>query len=419
MAGVYWRRDRRRWCVSVKRDGRWRYLATDAKSKPEAERMRIELQRRVDGEQEPAPPASPCLADQVEPWIRQRAAQGLRNVYSERIHLVRHVVPRIGSLPVADVRVKHAVELIESLRAAKLAPRTVRHVHETTSRLWEDLIAREIVVANPWRATRKRLPKLVDKDPGWRDEADFTRSEVELLIASPTIPADRRVMHALLFLAGLRIGEAAGLRWKHLDASARPLGRLVVAHSYLGPTKTDRPRQVPVHPVLAIVLSQWKDTGWSALFGREPALEDPIVPGPPGPLWNDTTFRIRFQRDLERLGLRVTAGAMGRRRSPHGARGTFITLACDDGARLDVIQRVTHQGQYGGTAQRYYLRTHWPTLCDEVAKLKIQFDPPPSALGGCPSYQDPTEPDLVPEEIEDSGAGGGSRTLTRTSLGGF
>jgi hypothetical protein len=37
---------------------------------------------------------------------------------------------------------------------------------------------------------------------------------------------------ALLFLAGIRFGEASALRWSHYDAKAEPLGRLTIAKSY-------------------------------------------------------------------------------------------------------------------------------------------------------------------------------------------
>jgi hypothetical protein len=71
------------------------------------------------------------------------------------------------------------------------------------------------------------LPKKVDKDPTWRVTAIYTREEIEKLISDRRIAEDRRVLHALKALGGLRHGEAAG-------------------------------RRVPVHPTLARVLSEWK-----------------------------------------------------------------------------------------------------------------------------------------------------------------
>jgi integrase len=73
-------------------------------------------------------------------------------------------------------------------------------------------------------------------------------------------------MYAIKAIAGLRHGEAAGLRWRHYDPDLEPLGRLLVATSYdTGRTKTDVTRRVPVHPTLAKILAAWKLSHWERL----------------------------------------------------------------------------------------------------------------------------------------------------------
>lgn len=74
--------------------------------------------------------------------------------------------------------------------------------------------------------------KVIDKDPTWRAGAVFTRGELEQLISDDRLPPDRRVLWALLGLAGLRFGEAAALRFRHYDATLEPLGRLLIASSW-------------------------------------------------------------------------------------------------------------------------------------------------------------------------------------------
>ncbi len=88
-------------------------------------------------------------------------------------------------------------------------------------------------------------------------------------------------------------------------------------------------------------------------------------------MWHDRTYRRAFYEDLERLGLPVLVGNGKRGRSPNCARSTFLTLAVDDGARLEVLDRAVHTVGKGSTAERHYLRTFWPTLCAEVANLGI------------------------------------------------
>src|SRR5579863_7510945 len=81
-----------------------------------------------------------------------------------------------------------------------------------------------------------------------------------------------------------RSGEAAALKWSSYDATVTPLGKLVVASSYSikkkaeKSVKTERPREVPVHPTLAKILAAWKLGGWQRMMGRAPRPDDLLVP---------------------------------------------------------------------------------------------------------------------------------------------
>jgi hypothetical protein len=59
---------------------------------------------------------------------------------------------------------------------------------------------------------RTDLLRSADNDPAWRSGAVFSREELEALLTDERIPADRRVLYALLGLVGLRFGEVAALR---------------------------------------------------------------------------------------------------------------------------------------------------------------------------------------------------------------
>lgn len=93
----------------------------------------------------------------------------------------------------------------------------------------------------------------------------------------------------------MRFGEASPRRWRHYLPGARPLGSLVVNTSYnslLGiekATKTGHARDVPVHPVLAAMLTEWRLLGWEAAMGRKPTDDDLIVLfGEPGDRFGST-----------------------------------------------------------------------------------------------------------------------------------
>jgi integrase len=195
----------------------------------------------------------------------------------------------------------------------------------------------------------------------------FTRGELERLISDERLPLDRSVLYTLLGLVGLRFGEASALRWRTYDTTLDPLGRLLVASSWSTTkhkekaTKTEQPRLVPVHPTLAHVLAQWRLGGWQQMIGRAPSADDLIIPLRRGLNRSRHHSLEKFREDLQRLGMR--------RRRQHDLRRTFISLARTDGARKDVLERVTH-GNRGDIVDMY---TELPgaLLCEEVAKLRI------------------------------------------------
>ena len=250
---------------------------------------------------------------------------------------LEHVMGALGAMKLAEVRPRHIRSVVTTLATESgLAPRTVRHVYGVLHTMFHDAVVDELLDASPCVLKRGDLPKKVDADPAWRPTAIFTRAEVEGLISDARIPEDRRALYALLALAGLRFGEAAALRWSAYDPTLAPLGKLVVASSYsvkkkaVKSVKTERPREVPVHPTLAKVLASWKLGGWERMIGRSPRADDLIVPSRLGACRSVNHSLKRFHEDLERIGLRP--------RRQHDLRRSFITIARTDGARKDGIR---------------------------------------------------------------------------------
>jgi integrase len=296
-------------------------------------------------------------------WNARRIKVDIVTATDDAARLRDHALPELGELPLWGVRPHHIRDLVLSLRGGKLAPRTVRHVYGALHTMFKDAVVDELVDTNPCVLKRGDLPKNTDKDPTWRAGALF-----RLLVSSDrVVPEDRRVLYALQGLAGLRFGEAAALRWRLFDRTRRPLGMLLVASSYNTTkksekrVKTDRPREVPVHPVLAEVLDAWWAGGWEAMMERPPTGDDLIVPSRKGEFRSRHHGLKKFRKDCERLGLRL--------RRQHDLRRTFISLARADGARKDVLERVTHGPR--GNIMDQYTELPWSLLCEEVAKLRL------------------------------------------------
>jgi len=315
------------------------------------------------------------VAEFAREWLDGRRGRGIESVVDDTARLEKYVLPFIGTMALVDVRPHHVRDLVRTIRTlpsrkgGTLAPRTVRHAFFTLKGMFHDAVVDEIVAGNPCVLRRGELPKKTDKDPVWRASAIFTRTEVEAILSDERIPEDRRVVYALLFLGGVRFGEASALRWRCYEPDAEPLGRLLVATSFSTrakkekSVKTESPRQVPVHKTLAKTLARWKLGGWRAMTGRTPQPDDLLVPSRVDPARHRRSNLMleRFHEDCVRIGLRP--------RRQHDARRTFITLARAGGASKDILHWVTHGPT--GDIDDLYTTLPWATLCGAVGCLDI------------------------------------------------
>lgn len=105
-------------------------------------------------------------------------------------------------------------QLVSSLLATR-APKTVRNVHAVLFNIMALAVEEGLLEANPCAGTR--LPKNQRK----KARAYLTEQQVEQIIA--TVPAEQRPLVVLLATTGLRWGEAAGLKAKHVDLLGRRL----------------------------------------------------------------------------------------------------------------------------------------------------------------------------------------------------
>lgn len=305
-------------------------------------------------------------------WIEQRKAT-VRTWKGDESRLRLYVFPRIGDMLLAEVRAKHLADLFRELRSRTenaVAPKTVHNAYAAVRALFRDAVIEGLIHHSPCVLTEHQLGQKRDADPEWRDGAHFTRTEAEALISDARIPFDRRVLWGLMVAAGLRAGEAAGLRWRHLDRAAKPLGRIFVCTSFdTGQTKTGDVRSVPIHPTLAALLAEWRGHGWAEAMGRGPEADDLVCPlpktkrRPSGAMRTNTGNLKHLHRDLETLGFRA--------RRVHDLRRTFISLARADGADKHILRRATHKASRD--VMEGYTTFEFEVVCREVAKLDLKL----------------------------------------------
>lgn len=382
MGTVYQRLDSRFWWVSwFDADGRRRFCSTGSEDRGVAVKLLKKLEARVAVEKATGVSTGPLTLERFaqKVWLPARRARGVVSVDKDEDCLA-HALPTLGHMLLDEVRRDDVKALMATIMRGELAPRTQRAIYATLRVLFADALADNLVTATPCTLTvRKReLPRKQDKSVGWRRGAVFTRPEVEALISDPRIPHWRRVLWAMLFLTGTRVGEIAPRRWSDYDQAAEPLGCLFIGSHWDSKAKVERQatktgvaREVPVHPTLASVLAAWRMGGWEAYQGRAPGLGDLIVPtpyhrapdSPAGAFLNPNASLRRLKADCELLGIRE--------RDQHSMRRTFISLGIADKADETILKVITHEGR--DSAFDDYKVLPWATLCGEVRKLKISL----------------------------------------------
>lgn len=357
--------------LRYKVDGKWKSRAT--RFTPEEEGKARALLAELEGAQPqlPATPKVPTFSAYADKWLDARS--NTHDAWKEdKAKLRDHVLPYIGQTPLDQVTGGDLVALVNKMKRDRKAPKTIRNVYSVIRLVCDSAVLDNLLKTSPCILKAHHLGKIQDKDPSWRATALFTRDEVRGLVTDPRIPADRRMLYGLLFLGGVRAGEAAGLCWKSVDLEMQPLGRLTIGTSYAkGRTKTGVARFQAIHPVLDMMLTDWLVTGWAQMMEREPTPDDLVVPCPkptnrgPRKAWGamrDKGFIWkRMNKDLKLLGFR--------HRRVHDTRRTFISLAQDDGAVQEILKRGTHATPK--TIMDSYTTYHWETLCREVEKLDL------------------------------------------------
>jgi integrase len=314
-----------------------------------------------------APQRPKTLNALAKHWFESQDADDVPSLRAAYRQYQLHIAPRLGTLAPDDVR---PVQLLDVLvlgayETSGLSAASVHNLRGTLSAIYEHGRFRELCDENPCARLRGKLPS-----KSKQHRPCYTGTEAVQLFTDDRIPEAWRVFYALAGLAGLRMGEVAGLRWKDYNRDALGLGSLFVHVQYddrrlkTATGDDDKERMVPVHPVLASILAQWKLSGFAHVYERPPTADDRIVPD---------------ARDMKAL----TVGVVSKRapkdcaaigipnKGMHGLRRFFVTCTRVGGARPDVLERITHNAK--GTILDTYTDAEglWSALCESVQCLQL------------------------------------------------
>ncbi|MBW2223155.1 MAG: hypothetical protein JRF54_02860 [Deltaproteobacteria bacterium] len=309
----------------------------------------------------------------------------------------------MGSLPVGEIKPLDVLEFSEALVArGEISPKSVRNCIGIVSSIFRLAVLEGAVEVNPVSQTpRDGLPSM-----GSGGGQTYSRDEALALVMDPRIGRDRRVLSALQFFTGMRIGETCGRRWRDWTFDAKPLGCLRVHTQYddqpLKTAKTGdaKERMVPVHPELAKVLQCWRGKGFEKVYGRPPGQDDFIVPDP-------RNMAARTQSQATKAHKRDAELISVPNKGSHGLRRFMISAARSSGARGDVLERITHNAR-GGIID-VYTTWEWPALCEAVSCLKVDPDLLPGRIYDIP-YDICVSRNANPRQsLRLFGGGGGNR----------
>jgi len=298
------------------------------------------------------------IKEEWEPQIQKRIEEHTFKAYSMNARV--HIPEALKRMRVHEITRQQIKRFLMHLgEEHNLAPASVKHVANVMRSIMEQAVDDGLIQANP--ATELRLPLNRDDEEQVIKAMDLQQLERFMSVARMTSP-EKYATFAVMAYAGLRIGEARGLRVEDFDPDAKTLRveRQVHDDSKVGPVKGKRgkrrPRTVQLTDVLGRnlvpILEQWIMT--RKVFQLSTGDRGPwlLQPGwPVAPTVADvsaTTHRIR--RAMQRI---LKAAKLPEHFTPHSLRHTHCRVLLEAGEDLLYVSRQQGHSSVSITADRY------------------------------------------------------------------
>lgn len=193
--------------VRVNKPGEPRkYKAVYGATLREAQEKKRELETEISAGIEAA--KKPTVTALVEYWLSLRTAELRPQTIVNYRHALSHVTKLIGDTVAKTVTVDIARNTISTI-TNEVSANQGQRARKMICMVWDDAIARSVVVSNPWRFVPVPKYKAAEK-------RYLTTDELEKLEKAQLIPADRALV-CLLRYTGVRVGEATALQVKDIN----------------------------------------------------------------------------------------------------------------------------------------------------------------------------------------------------------
>jgi len=269
-------------------------------------------------------------------------------------YLNRWVLPHWRHYELAEVR---TIQVESWLRRLPLAKSSCAKIRNLMSVLFNHACRYELFDRNPiylvrQSAKRRRAPTVLMPD------------EIKAMLDNLSIR--ERTLVLLAVSTGLRQSELFGLKWGDIDLvqGAMNVTRSIV-YGVVGPCKTESSQKpVPVHPLLADALSDWRKQcaytepdDWVFASKRHRGRR---------PYWGQAILRKYLRPVAQRLGIRKCIGW-------HTFRHTYSTLLRSVGTEFKVMQELLRHSTLRSTLDVYTQAVTPAKHAAQAAVLSLVF----------------------------------------------
>lgn len=284
-----------RWSVRWREGGKQReergYESQDA-AEDRADAIRKRIRQGLPGVR-----TSLTVRELIEQWWDGYVIHKSDATKSNYRTAARRILETIGPEDATRLTTPRLIAWADDLDADLRNPRLVNECLKVLGGAMQRGVEWGLLEANPCRAVPRR------REPP-RSVVIPTRQEAARLgITAPTLRDRTRLVVAAY--TGLRPGEQLALEWRHVHSDHLRIEQAVNLRGRVGPTKTGKPRSVPLPPSVAELLEVWRrETKYQAL-GK------PVFPSSvgtrisPTPYRRDTWNPWRKRAGVEHLQLRT------------------------------------------------------------------------------------------------------------------
>lgn len=319
-----------------------RVVATEAEAKKVLVNLDYELRHGIYFKPEKIT-LSRWFSEWIEVYKKPKCKSGTIKDYSTYYN--NHIKNAIGNNQLSEIKTVEIQRLLNDMQTKGYAQRSINKVYMVINQMYKQAVKTDLVQKNP--CSNVTIPK---GKPSKRHE---TLTTLQQMLFTRALEADNHFTPFIFFMlyTGLRVGEAAALRWKDIDFKKREVHvRQTVSSAggkdYFDSAKTSSSiRTVPLFPKAVELLQRQRDL-------------DKVVK------LDGLVFHYKSGRAYERNGVNYYLERISRKiisqgntdfpiLSSHCLRHTFATRAIENGMPPQTLKEILGHSNLSTTMDIY------------------------------------------------------------------